>query len=340
MLLPRFVPSLSPIQSTKQDFASQSSEFRGQGLCIRRKEKSQAVVFAPVLSSSADDSSKSRLFTVGTVEERLVRWRKSVLSATDANPRKRVYIVRKGPSSWNMEGRIQGKSDLSILNPRGQDVAALIGDALRNIKFDHVYSSPLQRCKQTAEIILARNDYLEKPTKARRLVFDGRRFGGFPLTFLKSLQEIDLGEWEGKTKEEVIAKWPSEWKVWTETPWSTVMPLSGRNPVRDVWDQAAMAWDDILGTDDSTILIVAHNAVNKALIGTALGLDIHFYRTLCQSYGGISILNFLPNGTIEVECINGTGHMVKPRATSPAPLSNGTKAEADEREEAEAARKD
>jgi broad specificity phosphatase PhoE len=93
----------------------------------------------------------------------------------------RVIIVRHGQSTYNIEKRIQGRSDASSLTAKGQNDASQAGKALSSISFQAIYSSPLQRAKSTAEIIrsqlatqspviqidenLVEVDFIEKPDK-------------------------------------------------------------------------------------------------------------------------------------------------------------------------------
>ena len=63
-----------------------------------------------------------------------------------------IYIVRHGQTDWNVEGRYQGRIDVE-LNSKGIEQANKIRDELSGIKFDLVFSSPLKRAYQTAQII-------------------------------------------------------------------------------------------------------------------------------------------------------------------------------------------
>ena len=58
-----------------------------------------------------------------------------------------------------------------------------------------------------------------------------------------------------------------------------------------------MAWQDILGDEGAkSALVVAHNAVNQALLNTALDLPPTFFRRLLQSNAATSVIAFQPNG--------------------------------------------
>ena len=64
----------------------------------------------------------------------------------------RLYMMRHGQTDWNVEGRYQGRQDIK-LNSKGIYQAKKISGKLTNVKFDKVFSSPLKRTLQTAEII-------------------------------------------------------------------------------------------------------------------------------------------------------------------------------------------
>lgn len=64
----------------------------------------------------------------------------------------RIYLVRHGQTEWNREKRIQGSID-QPLNLRGEMQAHRLGRQLKEIPFDQIYSSPLSRARQTAEIL-------------------------------------------------------------------------------------------------------------------------------------------------------------------------------------------
>ena len=63
-----------------------------------------------------------------------------------------IYFVRHGQTDWNKLGRIQGHSDTE-LNEEGKNQAQIVKEKLNGIKFDKVFSSPLKRAKETAQII-------------------------------------------------------------------------------------------------------------------------------------------------------------------------------------------
>ena len=63
-----------------------------------------------------------------------------------------IYFVRHGETEWNKIGRMQGHIDIE-LNEEGKKQAQIVRDKLTSVRFDKVFSSPLKRAKQTAQII-------------------------------------------------------------------------------------------------------------------------------------------------------------------------------------------
>jgi phosphoserine phosphatase len=213
----------------------------------------------------------------------------------------RVIILRHGQSSYNSQGRIQGRSDLSILTDRGQSDAKLTGAAFQGLEFDAVYCSPLQRAHQTATTVLASLGQQD------RLHTDDR------------LLEIDLPLWETMLNQEVREKYAEQYQIWKEHPQELQMSRSQADgsqqafyPVLALYAQATTFWQGILPQHQGkTILIVAHNGINRALISTALGIPAHLYHSIQQSNCGVTVLNFsgVWGDNVQLESLNQTSHL-------------------------------
>ncbi|MBP5773236.1 MAG: histidine phosphatase family protein, partial [Eubacterium sp.] len=68
-----------------------------------------------------------------------------------------IYIIRHGKTDWNIDRRLQGRTDTE-LNQEGIDLAIKTGEGLKDVEFDAVYSSPLKRAYKTAELVLGERD--------------------------------------------------------------------------------------------------------------------------------------------------------------------------------------
>ncbi|KAL3530423.1 hypothetical protein ACH5RR_009745 [Cinchona calisaya] len=185
---------------------------------------------------------------------------------------KRVVLVRHGQSSWNAEGRIQGSSDFSVLTQKGEAQAETSRQMLIDDSFDVCFSSPLIRSKRTAEIIWS--------ARKEEMITES------------DLREIDLYSFQGLLKHEGKAKYGSAYRQWQID--AANFNIDGHYPVRELWARARSCWTKILSHDSRSILVVAHNAVNQALVATAIGLGTEYFRVLLQSNCGVSVLDFTP----------------------------------------------
>ncbi|CAI7897938.1 unnamed protein product, partial [Closterium sp. NIES-53] len=170
--------------------------------------------------------------------------------AKQAQQEKRIVLIRHGLSSWNAEGRVQGRSDESVLSETGEIQALRCREALRDTHFDCCYSSPISRAKSSAEII-----------------WEGRKE---PLVFLDSLSEAHLHFLEGMLNSEAKRLYPDLFRAWREDPANFC--VDGVFPVHQLWDQARDTWRELLESPGSQILVVTHKSLLRALLCTALGL--------------------------------------------------------------------
>lgn len=187
----------------------------------------------------------------------------------------RVVLIRHGQSTWNARNRIQGSSNFAMLTPQGLSQAEVSRERLAEWELSCMFCSPLTRAAETAEVVW------------------GSRTG--PVTVLPSLREIDLYSFQGWEKAEARGRFPEQYAAWQQNPASLV--LDGHAPVRELWYRASLAWHDMLQSPTAagrTALVVAHNAINKALLCTALGLPPTYFRRFTQTNAAITVLDFLP----------------------------------------------
>jgi len=215
----------------------------------------------------------------------------------------RVVIVRHGQSSFNVEQKIQGRCDESVLTERGAADAHRVGDVLRGSPADAIYSSPLQRARQTAEILQA---YLPHSP---------------PLQTTERLLEVDLPLWEGLTKQQVRERFPDDYRRWHQQPHELAMRVSGPEgkrlhyPVLALYEQAQQFWQMLLARHrGQTIVLVAHNGINRCAISSAIGIPPSRYHTIQQTNCGLSVLNFSGGwgDPVQLESLNQTAHLDLP----------------------------
>lgn len=220
----------------------------------------------------------------------------------------RVILVRHGESTYNVERRVQGLCDASTLTEAGRAGAGQVGTSLQGLPIAAIYSSPLKRAKETAEIISS--------------TLGQNGFSAPSLQFSNDLREISLPLWEGLSFQEVEDQYPHEYQMWRESPSDLKMNVPTEDggvdefyPVVALYEQAQRFWKDTLPHHaDDTILLVAHSGINRCLIGAAIGLGPSGYQVFHQSNCGISILNFSGGlgDPVQLESINLTAHLGQP----------------------------
>jgi broad specificity phosphatase PhoE len=106
-----------------------------------------------------------------------------------------ILLARHGETDWNREGRFQGHAD-PPLNETGRAQAAELSATLAREEIVAVYSSPLRRAMETAEVIAAAH--------------------GLEPIAVAALREVDVGSWEGLTRSEVEQRFPDQYARWLE----------------------------------------------------------------------------------------------------------------------------
>ncbi|CAN7249523.1 histidine phosphatase family protein [Pseudoxanthomonas sp. LjRoot168] len=200
----------------------------------------------------------------------------------------RILLARHGETPWNAEGRYQGQIDIP-LSPVGEGQATALGLRLKDVRIDRAVASPLSRAQRTAKLALgeARADLLQTDA---------------------DLQEIAHGEWEGLLASEIQDKDPARLLAWREEPDTVLMP--GGESLRQVLDRSwrglARAVDGL--GDDDTLLIVAHDAVNRVLLCRILGLPIAKLWTFRQAPTTLNLLEGPTVDQLEVVRLNDCAH--------------------------------
>lgn len=166
----------------------------------------------------------------------------------------KLLLARHGETAWNAEGRYQGREDIA-LSAIGEAQARALGERLRGLRIDRAVASPLSRARRTAELALGE-------ARASLLSLD------------EGLVEIAHGSWEGLLAGEIRERDPERARAWREAPHEVLMP--GGESLRQVLDRAWPALQKAgegMGRDE-TLLVVAHDAVNRVLLCRILGLPL------------------------------------------------------------------
>ena len=182
----------------------------------------------------------------------------------------RILLVRHGETDWNKIRRFQGRSDVP-LNGTGRDQAHALALTLRREPIIAIYSSPLLRALETAQIIKAFH-------------------ASAPLLQAEGLAEMDLGDFEGMPAQQWAEQYPDFRKAWLETPLSVTMP--GGESFQEVQTRAMDTLERITKRfpPRSTLLVCSHSFVNRTILCHALNLSLDRFREVQQDTSALNIL--------------------------------------------------
>jgi alpha-ribazole phosphatase/probable phosphoglycerate mutase len=193
----------------------------------------------------------------------------------------RVYLLRHGQTAWNADNnRYCGRTDIPLTD-KGLDQAAAVRGQLSDIQLDAVYTSPLLRASTTARIASG-----VEPISDDRLI------------------EVDFGQWEYKTREEFIKEDPQSWENWNTDPTYVRAGVTGETGMEIVKRVDDFFKEMISRRAGQTILVAAHNGVNRLYMAYKLGMPLRNYRQIVQHNSAITFFTLDTNGLFTLEYLN------------------------------------
>lgn len=174
----------------------------------------------------------------------------------------RIILWRHGQTSWNLERRFQGSTDIELTDT-GVAQARRAARLLASLKPDAIVASDLKRAAATA------NELAD--------------LTGLPVTHEQGLQETYAGEWQGLTHDEIITRFGDQYAAWKR---GESVRRGGGELETEVADRAApivLRHAEKL-PENGTLVVVSHGGTIRTTIGRLLGLDSHHWEGL----GGLS----------------------------------------------------
>ena len=190
-----------------------------------------------------------------------------------------VHLLRHG------EHVLQGRSAVGRmpgvgLSERGRAEIEAVAARLSGERVGALYSSPLQRTRETAEIVAARL--------------------GLPVAVHDDLNELDFGEWTGASFDAIRAD--PRWQAWATQ--RSLASIPGGESMRQVQRRAVEALMEIRQRhQDDTVVLVSHGDVIRSVLVFALGMPLDFYGRIEVGQGSLSTLRIDQAG-IRVIAIN------------------------------------
>jgi alpha-ribazole phosphatase len=187
----------------------------------------------------------------------------------------RLILIRHGETDWNASLRYMGQAAVP-LNDAGRSQARAVSERLRRYSAAALYTSDLSRAAETAAII-------------------GEQIGLAP-RLMPELREIDVGQWEGYTPEELYRRFPDHMKEYERDPARTVR-LGGESYAQ-LQERALVALNAIQRAHASgdTLLAVSHGGTIRALLCHVIGLDLAHFGRLWLDNGSLTELRLGSSG--------------------------------------------
>lgn len=189
----------------------------------------------------------------------------------------RLFLLRHGQTAMSRADVFCGRRLDPPLTAEGTAMAEAFAASHRDTQWTAIYSSPLQRALATATPL------------ARAL--------GLAIETRDDLAEIDYGQWDGKTADEVAREHRVEYERWTADPaWN---PPTGGEMAVALAQRMTRVIEEIDLAHDGNVLVVSHKASIRVALCALLGVDVgrFRYRFGCP-VGSVSIVEFGAHGPL------------------------------------------
>jgi probable phosphoglycerate mutase len=201
--------------------------------------------------------------------------------------RTKIILVRHGECQGNREGLFRGRSDFS-LNEIGVAQAQELAKEMKLYQPIKIFTSPLSRARQTAEII-------SQECKIEIEICEG-------------MNNIKLGPWEGKPKQFIAQKYPEEWQIWLEEPERLI--VSGMENLDQVKQRVRRDLNEIIKNySGKTVIVVSHRAVLKPLIASCIEINKPYFWRIHMDTASYSILHYEKLRGFTLVQLNQTKHL-------------------------------
>ncbi len=201
-----------------------------------------------------------------------------------------IYFVRHGETEWNLKGMLQGKQN-SPLTEKGRAQAAKLGEALKDVEFDGIYSSPMGRASLTAEIIRGEREQA--------------------LFTIPALREMSFGDMEGLSKKEFQKLHPEQYKnLWEDALTYDPAAFNGET-FQEVDDRVMEGLDHLVKAhpDGGRILVVSHGMTLKSIFMHVWGHGLDkYWEDPVPENTSLTIVSY-KDGEYRMEDFSNTSHL-------------------------------
>jgi probable phosphomutase (TIGR03848 family) len=200
-----------------------------------------------------------------------------------------IILVRHGENDWVKKKRLAGWIAGVHLNENGRQQAIDVAQRLSHLPINAVYSSPVERCVETAAQI----------AQALHL----------PLKQLEAVGEVRYGEWEGEEIEKLAKE--KAWYIVQHYPSRHQFPQG--ETLREVQFRAVQALEQLSRQHDKeVIVVVSHADLIKLILAHYLGVHIDLFQRIVIAPASLSVLALPGDGRVHILRVNDNGPLTMP----------------------------
>jgi broad specificity phosphatase PhoE len=203
-----------------------------------------------------------------------------------------MYLIRHGATPPNEQRPyiLQGSGINLSLSLSGRQQAAEASQFLSDFPLNHVYCSSMIRARETAEAIAKPHGMTVKP--------------------LTTIVECSVGQWEGMDWESIKQRDPEAARLFMENP--AIHPYLGGESYGDVLKRVRPVFQELLARHrGESIVVVAHNVVNRVYLADLLGLEVRRAKELRQQNACVNLISSDDHST-HVVTMNSVFHLSEP----------------------------
>jgi probable phosphoglycerate mutase len=198
-----------------------------------------------------------------------------------------IILVRHGQTAWNREERFRGHADIPLDETGLAQAQATASRISQQWRPDVIYAGSLSRTVQTAE-----------PTA---------QLFNLKVQADPNLIDVDCGDWQGSTPEEVQQRWPIEYETYLHLP--QIFQFPGGEALEEARLQAIEHVRELcVRHPERIIMLVSHTALNRLILLSVLGLNSSGFWRIRQDTCAINAFE-THNGQFILNLLNATSHL-------------------------------
>lgn len=200
-----------------------------------------------------------------------------------------ILLVRHGQNDWVNKNRLAGWTPGVHLNEEGQKQVKALAERLKDLPIKAIYSSPLERCMETAEALAQPHD--------------------LPVTQVEAVGEVRYGDWEGKKIKKLAKK-----KAWFAVQhFPSRFRFPNGESFLEVQQRAVDAIESLAAQHKKEmIVVVSHADLIKLILAYYLGTHMDLFQRIGLSPASVSALALGDNGALRVLRVNDNGPLKPP----------------------------